>query len=361
MKPPDPPVVVATAWRQDPVVWDDAFAAWLTSVRSEHTRATYRTSAYQFIFWRREPDAWRARVGKRGQGGRIPEYPLSSIAPWTLTTSDVERYQTALEAAKLSAATANLRIAALSALFEYCRTEVIRGVGTTPEALIATNPAGGIVRPKIPPRKRVVLTAPQARALIRHQPESTVPGLRNRALLTCHLYTGLPDNEIRNLRWGDFSVADDGAVRLFWTGKGQSDVTRKVRPLVYSAVCAYLGAAGKLPGLPGDAYIFTPLSTDAARLPNVFQVDIDRPLSRQRVNAIIHHCAQDAGLNAKLITAHTLRRTAATLFYEASGYDIKATQDMLNHARLETTLRYVNQERVDTDAVWQTIEEWFGL
>ncbi|MBN2392071.1 MAG: tyrosine-type recombinase/integrase [Anaerolineae bacterium] len=350
-----------TEWRTDANVWDGAASAWLAGVTSENTHAVYRAGLRQFIFWMRDAEAWAAVAGKRGSAGSAPDAALSSIEPWCVTISNVERWKTAMVGAGLSAATINNRLAALSSFYEYCRTKIMRLNGMTPEALVLVNPVDGVDRAKLKPRKRVVLTVQQVRALVRHQPATTLAGLRNRALLMCYLYTGLRNSEIRNLRWGDFSVAEDGTVRVFWTGKGLTGDDRKVRPIVLDAVRAYLSAAGKLPGMPQDAFVFTPLSDDATRFPHVAESNVEAPLSRQRINAIIKACAKRAGLNADMITTHTLRRTAATSFYEASGYDIELTRQMLHHARIETTIRYVNQESVDSDAVWQTVEEWFGL
>lgn len=348
-------------WRLDAAVWDGALAAWLDGVGSEHTRTAYRGGVAQFVFWLRDPEAWRDVAGKRGQAGRVPVLPVSVAEPWRVTISDVERWRTAMVRAGLSPATVGNRLAALSAFFEYCRTRVVRLNGMSPEALVLVNPVEGVDRPKVPPRKRVVLTVEQVRSLIRHQSGDCVVGLRNRALLVCYLFTGLRNSEIRQLRWGDFSVGEDGAVRVFWTGKGLTGDERPVRPAVLQAVTVYLSAAGRIPGIGEAEFVFTPLSEDACRFSHVDAAVMDRPISRQRVNAIIKACARRAGLRAEWVTTHTLRRTAATRFYEASGYDIELTRQMLNHARVETTIKYINQESVDSDAVWQTVEEWYGL
>lgn len=353
-------IEVRVDWRMDAAVWDGAFASWLDGVASPHTRTAYSLSVQQFVCWKRDLATWRAAVGKRGKRGAMPREQVSRSEPWSATISDVEHWRNAMTQAGLSAATIGNRLAALSAFFDYCRTKVVRLNGMTPEPLVMVNPVDGVDRPRIAPRKRVVLTVAQVRSLIRRQPQTTLVGLRNRSLLLCYLFTGLRNSEIRHLRWGDIREDDEGRAFVFWTGKGQTGDECQIRPAVLTALRDYLGAAGRLPGVGDDEYIFIPLSDEAGRLPNV-EHDPARPLSRQRINAIIKACSKKAGLNSAMITTHTLRRTAARRFYEASGYDIERTREMLHHSLVETTVRYVNEQREDPDMVWQTVEEWYGL
>lgn len=42
------------------------------------------------------------------------------------------------------------------------------------------------------------------------------------------------------------------------------------------------------------------------------------------------------------VSTHSMRKTAATNFYELSGFDVVATQTFLQHGSYKTTLKYIN-------------------
>lgn len=77
----------------------------------------------------------------------------------------------------------------------------------------------------------------------------------------------------------------------------------------------------------------------------IFPGQIDGHLSARRVGELIRDCLPPG------MTAHQLRHRYATTVYRTSG-DIRAVQELLGHARLDTTMLYtaVDSERTATAA-----------
>lgn len=72
---------------------------------------------------------------------------------------------------------------------------------------------------------------------------------------------------------------------------------------------------------------------------NLFVSDKGNPMSRQSIDRTIHKIQKRAGIN-KEISAHSLRRTAATSMYKM-GFGIKEIQDVLGHSSSGTTDIYL--------------------
>ena len=63
-------------------------------------------------------------------------------------------------------------------------------------------------------------------------------------------------------------------------------------------------------------------------------------LGKRRINDIIENLCKKAGIN-KHITPHTLRRTFATIWYYENDYNIKELRDLMGHASVKTTEKYI--------------------
>jgi site-specific recombinase XerD len=57
------------------------------------------------------------------------------------------------------------------------------------------------------------------------------------------------------------------------------------------------------------------------------------------------------GLNADRISTHSLRKTFAAEIFEASGHDLRATQALLGHTEIETTIRYIEPDQSRLNAL----------
>jgi integrase/recombinase XerD len=206
----------------------------------------------------------------------------------------------------------------------------------------------------------VALSIDQVRALLQSCDRTTLAGLRDYALLLGYLLTGQRNSELRVLRWGDLLEDEDGHVYA-WTGKGGKSAVETLHPAVYAAITAYLRAAGRLADIQPEEYIFTALTDAAERWPHVTATETAQPLSRQRVNQIVKRVAQKAGLRAEMVTVHTLRRTAARRFYEASDFDLDETAKALHHSHTATTRVYLNQPERGAREIWNTVAALYGL
>jgi integrase len=334
------------AWRKDAGTWSEALEAWLAATGSEHTRAAYATALRQFIVWR---------------GGEAAT-TIADARPWSLTASQVRAWRDALLKQGLARSTVNARLAALGSFFSFCQQQFVYVDEDLllRRSLVDTSPVDGVERLKVKPRPRVALEPEQVRALLSAQPRHSVVGLRNRALLLCYLLTGRRNSEIRTLTWGD--LREEGE-RVFyrWQGKRGKGGERELPRPAYAALLAYLQAAGRLESIEDDDYLFTSLEDVASRFEHVDAAAMEQPLTAQRVNQIVKAAAKAAGLKDDLITCHTLRRTAGRRFYEESGHDLDKTQWMLDHGSPATTAIYLNQPRVESAEVWQSIAEMYGL
>lgn len=61
---------------------------------------------------------------------------------------------------------------------------------------------------------------------------------------------------------------------------------------------------------------------------------------------IVHHWAEEIGLDAHEYGTHTMRRTKATLIYRRTK-NLRAVQLLLGHSKLESTVRYLGIEVED--------------
>lgn len=72
---------------------------------------------------------------------------------------------------------------------------------------------------------------------------------------------------------------------------------------------------------------------------NHAKLDKDDMLSTQSIRAIVKDALKKIGINDSRHTAHSLRHTACTLALK-SGEELTNVQQMMRHARLDTTLIY---------------------
>ncbi len=341
-------VDVVDVWRESARTWETAVAGWLGAVESEHTRHAYAASLGQFL------THWLQRAATTEDVG--------AARLWRVSAADVRGWQRALHARGLAPATINARLAALSSFFGFCVTEMVYTdqVREIHKPLLTVNPCATVKRFAVPRKPRVALSIEQARALLRVCDRSTLFGLRDYALLLGYLLTAQRNSELRTLRWGDIRE-EDGHLVYYWEGKGNTSGVETLHPAIYAALTAYLRAAGRLETIQPEDYIFIAMNDAAERLPQVVPGYVPTALSRQRVNQIVKRQARRAGLREELITVHTLRRTAARRFYEASDFDLDETAKALHHSSTATTRVYLNQPERGAREIWESVAALYGL
>lgn len=175
--------------------------------------------------------------------------------------------------------------------------------------------------------KKDYLTSKQTLKLLEGIDRTSLKGLRDYAILSLMVTTGLRTISIVRANIADIRTAGD-AVALYYQGKGheeKADYVKLAEP-VEEAIRAYLRARGATDGKE-------PLFASIAHR-NGGERMTTRSISRVAKENLIA-----AGLNSDRLTAHSLRHTAATLNL-LNGGTVEETQQLLGHANINTTLIY---------------------
>ena len=186
-------------------------------------------------------------------------------------------------------------------------------------------------------RDHLRLTASQAAVLMRAPGTDTLMGLRDTAIITLMLCTGIREAELVALNVDDLRQTVDGVLCLrVRSGKGN-----KSRAIPY----------GELDGclLHVDAWMKSASIIEGAVFRGLYQGGSSvRPsrLSTRGMNRIFE-TRYPIVVNGQLrhVQPHDLRRTYARRLWE-TGMDVLKIKDNLGHASLDTTLGYIGQTDV---------------
>jgi integrase/recombinase XerD len=215
----------------------------------------------------------------------------------------------------------NARLAAIHSLFSFA-------------ALRHPEHAGLIARVlAIPPKRfaRTVvsyLTDEEAGALVAAPDTSRRIGRRDHALLAVAIQTGLRVSELTGLQCQDLSLGRGPHVRC--TGKGRK---QRCTPLTSQTVAILRAWLRERSGKPADP---------------LFATSRGKPLSRDAVALLVTRHAATASqsctsLQAKTITPHTLRHTAAMRLLHA-GVDTSVIALWLGHEKTDTVQIYLHAD-----------------
>jgi len=180
------------------------------------------------------------------------------------------------------------------------------------------NPARGLPLPKIAHRLPSCLSEVQARALLEaaHTPW-------HRALIALLLFAGLRRSEAAAITLDDLDLEN---AQLLVCGKGTKQRVLPLTPLVIKAIREYLQCRPQ---------------TESQHL-FVSRVG-GHPLHARVAGRMLQHVLQRAGLGEEHITPHRLRHTFATHLIR-NGVDVRTVQELLGHADLQTTARYLHSD-----------------
>jgi integrase len=172
------------------------------------------------------------------------------------------------------------------------------------------------------------LTEPELAALLAAPDRSTWAGRRDHAMILLAAQTGLRVSELTGLTISDVHLGTGAHVSC--TGKGRK---QRITPLTAGTAAVlrtWLAERGGQPAQPlFPARTGGPLSRDA----------IEHRLARHVTTA----AARCPSLNAKKITAHTLRHTAAMRLLHA-GTDTAVIALWLGHEQADTTQIYLHAD-----------------
>jgi integrase len=105
------------------------------------------------------------------------------------------------------------------------------------------------------------------------------------------------------------------------------------------AVDDYLRATGKKPG----EFLF------------ISRRAIGRCISARQYARLVSEWVAGIGLDPRIYSTHSLRRTKATLIYRRTG-NLRAVQLLLGHTKIESTVRYLGIEVDDALAIAEQID-----
>ena len=152
-------------------------------------------------------------------------------------------------------------------------------------------------------------------------------GVRNHALLRLMVGTGLRVSEALKLKMKDISFPTSRlTVR---GGKGGYDRVAGLGVKEVQVLKMWLALLGDI---SPEKYIFVGL-------------DRKKPVTRRYVHELVTKLAKAAGIE-KRVHPHTLRHTFGTMHYRMCK-DIRATQEAMGHAKIDTTMRYTKIEAED--------------
>jgi integrase/recombinase XerC len=192
------------------------------------------------------------------------------------------------------------------------------------------NVAEELALPKVRRPLPTFLNVDAAAEVVTTPDDSSVEGLRDRAVMETLYSSGLRVSELCGLNLGDVETAADdlGSVRVL--GKGNKE---RVVPLGRQAVQAirrYLERRGELAD-----------PKTGARDPRaLFLTKRGARLGVRRVQTLVHRYGA-LGAGRADLHPHAMRHTCATHLLDG-GADLRAIQKMLGHASLSTTQRYTH-------------------
>ena len=175
--------------------------------------------------------------------------------------------------------------------------------------------------------KKDYLTSKQTAKLLGAIDRSSLKGLRDYAILSLMVTTGLRTISIIRADIGDIRTAGDDTA-LYYQGKGheeKADYVKLAEP-VEEALRAYLTARG-------ESDIKAPLFCSISNKNSGGRMTT-RSISRVAKEHLI-----EIGLDSDRLTAHSLRHTAATLNL-LNGATVEETKQLLGHQNINTTLIY---------------------
>lgn len=257
------------------------------------------------------------------------------IDPLDATPEDLAAYERDVTA-RVSARTGK-RMALRS------RQERVRTVRTAyqfcvEEELVPRSPARHVrVRGRAEP-KRTFLSDEQALALLAACDGPRLSDLRDRALVTVMLHTGLRAAEAAGLTWD--ALDDSSSPSLTVEGKGNVVRTIPVSNQAYRALkeWATTTKSARRPNEPVWTRVNHRVAGEASRdLRSGAWTLTHDALTPDSVHGIVTRRAARAGLSS--VTPHTLRRTFATKL-KSVGVAIDAISRYLGHASILTTVAY---------------------
>ena len=243
-----------------------------------------------------------------------------------VSKSDIDTYQLYVRSEPISADTQALRLRAVKRLFD-CLTDA---------GQLLLHPAEHIVELRRKDRlPKAVLTLKQMNQLLAAPDTGTALGLRDRALLEVLYGTAIRVGELERVLVTDLSLSQQ--ILTIREGKGGKD---RMVPL---------GSAALLWTKRYLDEVRPALAKNCPYERALFLVRPGRRLRQTHIRVILRRYKDHCHLK-KSVTPHALRHACATHLLQA-GADIRMIQELLGHARLDSTALYTRVVPVDVKAM----------
>jgi len=192
------------------------------------------------------------------------------------------------------------------------------------EEFIQENPFAKMNIPKAPKKVIPTFTEEQLQQLFQVFNTTSPIGYRDYTLVLTLLDTGIRCSELTGMRLT--SVNLESRLIKVW-GKGARERQVPIGAKVQKAMWKYIARFRPEPAIP--------------RYEEVFLTRDGRPLTKDRLEAIVEKYGKKAGITGVRISPHTFRHTMAVTFLRNGG-DIFSLQHILGHSQLEVLRGYVN-------------------
>lgn len=273
------------------------------------TITDYRCAFARFAFYLRE------------NGGPSCPADLDRAGVRAFTAYLLNRYSSrrGRAAARLSSKTIHNTIVALRTFFGFLAEE-----GIIPDGI-----ARALIAPPVRSRVIQAMTPVQVQALLAQPKKRTFTGLRDYALMSLLLDSGLRISEALSLRARDVNW-QEGVVTVI--GKGGKERQVPFGAKVKRELWRYVARRGEVPGQD-----------------LLFVTRTGERLKPKQLQSALKRYAEKAGIQGVRVSPHTLRHTFARMWI-VNGGDVFSLQRILGHTTMDMVRRYVDLAAGDVAA-----------
>lgn len=298
--------------------WERLAQEWLSNFKSVRTRATYRAAWSDFLKWVRKHPAQVTRQDVIAYRDQLHNQGRTRVG----------------QAIGQRAASIGVKLAALASFYEEAKDA----------GLISINPVARVDRPKVEAYSAAKwLTREEAKRLLKSPDRTTLEGKRDYAIILAMLTMGLRRAEVVTIRRADV-IQNGEQIELRYIPKGGEEKKRPVPMAVWRAMREYLDARGDL---AADTPMF--IAHDHAAIKREGNsTHSTNALTGEALRLIIARHSLDA--LGYTINPHALRHTCAGEVWDSTR-DLRRVQNMLGHASVTTTERYLHRRDDDRGAL----------
>ena len=282
--------------------------------KSEHTIRAYMADLRLFSDW------FRRATGE-------------SVAPDNITPMDVIDYRNAMLREHKKPATINRTLISISSFCQWAQDC----------DLIPNNPVEGVRNVVEEPLGPRALDRKEQLALLRAVRRTGK--IRDLAIVTTLLHTGIRVSELCNLRVSDISISDDSNMLIIREGKGTKRRNVPLNPTASRVLKDYLKASGGQRGAVMD-------SVGNNNAPSLFYGQKRLPLTDRGVRYLIKKYSYLAKIPN--VSPHVFRHTCAKNLIDA-GNSIDRVAKILGHSSINTTSIYTMPTEQDLHITMDSI------